>query len=198
MREERKGAAKVVPLTGDIDMVKVVLLLILAFAASCTVRPLYSDGPAFIGGEAGGAVQEMASIAISEPETRVGQEVRNHLIFMFGRGQGQPTSPRYSMTLTVAATVLAVARRPAAAAGEDRPSAGSLRLIGSYFLTDVTTGDKVAEGTREISASFDRPRQEFASARAERDAENRAARELAELIRLDIGAKITQRGYAPG
>jgi len=57
---------------------------------------------------------------------------------------------------------------------------------GRYTLVDAATGKTVATGNQQATASFDRPRQEFAVLRAERDAENRAARELAEFIRLSL------------
>ena len=56
----------------------------------------------------------------------------------------------------------------------------------------IKTGKRIAAGKRNVSASFDRPRQEFARLRAERDAENRAARELAELLRLAIAQDMSK------
>ena len=53
------------------------LLAALALVSACTVRPLYSDGPASAGVEAGTATQ-LASINIKPVNTRYGQEVRNH------------------------------------------------------------------------------------------------------------------------
>jgi LPS-assembly lipoprotein len=41
-----------------------------------------------------------------------------------------------------------------------------------------------------VTAQVDLPQQEFAKIRATRDAENRAARELAEIIRTDIAATL--------
>jgi LPS-assembly lipoprotein len=50
----------------------------------------------------------------------------------------------------------------------------------------------VSNGDRQFSASYDVPRQEFAAVRAQRDAENRAARELAELLRLAIAQDLSR------
>jgi LPS-assembly lipoprotein len=71
-------------------------------------------------------------------------------------------------------------------AAENRPTAGMVTMTSNYRLVDTTTGDVISSGTRRVSASFDKPRQEFAAYRAERDAQDRAARELAELIRHAI------------
>ncbi|WP_341872520.1 LPS assembly lipoprotein LptE [Allomesorhizobium alhagi] len=131
------------------------------------------------------------SIDIKPVQTRYAQEVRNHLIFMLNGGAGQPANPQYSLDLgvTEVATGLLLA---ATTTGEDRPSAGTIVMTSSYRLTKVGTGEVVARGTRRISSSYDRPRQEFAALRAQRDAENRAARELAELLKLAIGQDLSR------
>ena len=56
--------------------------------------------------------------------------------------------------------------------------------MAAYTLTKG--GQAVSTGTRQIAASYDAPRQEYANLRAQRDAEDRAARELAELVRLAV------------
>ena len=70
--------------------------------------------------------------------------------------------------------------------GDNEPTAGSVRLVGRYVLKDTETDKTAARGERSASAFFDRPPQLFAEDRAQRDAVNRAARELAEFIRLDV------------
>lgn len=67
-----------------------------------------------------------------------------------------------------------------------------MTLTGTYVITDIRTGKSVARGQRSVTASYDRPRQEFANVRAERDAQNRAARELAELLRLAIAQDMSK------
>jgi len=161
----------------------------MAIASACTVRPLYSNTVA--PGGTGTTVAAYPSIDIKPVQTRYAQEVRNHLIFMLNGGAGQPANPQYSLDLgvTEVATGLLLA---ATTTGEDRPSAGTIVMTSSYRLTKVGTGEVVARGTRRISSSYDRPRQEFAALRAQRDAENRAARELAELLKLAIGQDLSR------
>ena len=67
-----------------------------------------------------------------------------------------------------------------------------MTLTATYVVTDITTGKQVAKGKRSIASAYDRPRQEFARRRAERDAENRAARELAELLQLAIAQEMSK------
>ncbi|WP_395449466.1 LPS assembly lipoprotein LptE [Aminobacter sp. UC22_36] len=169
---------------------RLALLASLALASACSVRPLYSDGPVQAGVEAGAATQ-LASINIKPVSTRYGQEVRNHLIFMFNGGAGQQAAAPYTMDLAVTALNEA-ALLAQVTSKDDEPTSGTMTLSGVYVITDIKTGKRITAGKRSVSASFDRPRQEFARLRAERDAENRAARELAELLRLAIAQDMSK------
>ncbi|GLQ81645.1 hypothetical protein GCM10007881_51660 [Mesorhizobium huakuii] len=164
----------------------------LALVSACTVRPLYSNAPLSTGSSANA---EMASIAIKPVKTRYAQQVRNNLIFGFGRGAGEPASPLYSLDLSVTESVESSALVQVGT-DEDEPTAGSVTLTASYTLTDAKTGAVVTVGKRSITSSFDRPRQEFASYRAQIDAENRAARELAEALQLSIAQDLVRHGKA--
>jgi LPS-assembly lipoprotein len=159
-------------------------------ASACTVRPLYSDTVA-PGATLTTSVAAYPSIDIKPVETRYAQEVRNHLIFMLNGGAGQPANAQYSLDLGITALDTRTLLVPTTGK-EDRPSAGTVVLTSSYRLTRVDTGEVVARGTRRISSSYDRPRQEFAALRAERDAENRAAREMAELLKLALGQDLSK------
>ncbi|TPK91713.1 hypothetical protein FJ934_21555 [Mesorhizobium sp. B2-4-12] len=166
----------------------------LALVSACTVRPLYSSAPLSTGSTANA---EMASIAIKPVRTRYAQQVRNNLIFGFGRGAGEPASPLYSLDLGVTEAVESSALVQVGT-DEDEPTAGSVTLTAGYTLTDARTGAVIAVGKRAITSSFDKPRQEFASYRAQIDAENRAARELAEALQLSIAQDLARHGKAAG
>lgn len=158
--------------------------LMLAVASGCTVRPLLASGPAV------GEQAALASVAVAPVGTRPAQEVRNHLIFLFGGGAGQPANPRY--TLDLSATSRTSSAVQVQSGGENEPTAGMVTMTGTYSLKDASSGEVVADGRRQISAAFDRPRQEFAVLRAERDAQNRAARELAEFIQLAVAQDLAR------
>ncbi|WP_187968729.1 LPS assembly lipoprotein LptE [Aquibium microcysteis] len=161
--------------------------------SGCTVQPLYGSATASIA--PGEPSARVASIAVKEAASRTAagreiaqrpaQEVRNHLIFGFNGGAGQPESPRYVMELEVLqrTTETATVQRKR---NETEPSAGAVRLTATYRLVDPVTTAVVASGTRSATATFDRPVQLFAESRAERDAENRAARELAAFLQLAV------------
>jgi len=170
------------------------LLGSLALVSACTVRPLYSNAPLSTGSTVS-ANAELASIGIKPVNTRFGQQVRNNLIFGFGRGAGEPASPVYSLYLGVGESVESSALVQVGT-DEDEPTAGSVTLTANYQLSDAKTGAKIASGVRSITSSFDRPRQEFAAYRAQIDAENRAARELAEALQLSIAQDLVRHGKA--
>jgi LPS-assembly lipoprotein len=166
----------------------------LALVSACTVRPLYSNAPLSPGSNAT-ANSELASIGIKPVGTRPAQQVRNNLIFGFGRGAGEPASPAYSLTLGVTEAVESSALVQVGT-DEDEPTAGSVTLTGTYTLADAKSGVVIASGKRSITSSFDRPRQEFAAYRAQINAENRAARELAEALQLSIAQDLVRHGKA--
>jgi LPS-assembly lipoprotein len=161
----------------------------MAIVSACTVRPLYSNAPMAPGASVS-TTTALRSIAIKPVETRYGQEVRNHLIFGFNGGAGQPASPVYSLNLGVTAvkTAAAIVQRVT----EDEPTAGTMTVASSYVLTEIKTGKVVARGKRSVSSSYDIPRQGYAALRAEKNAQDRAARELAELLQLSIAQDLSK------
>lgn len=160
-------------------------------AGGCTVRPLMAPETTTAGTPAAPA---LASIAIAPLDTRYGQQVRNHLIFLLNGGAGQPADARFALDLSVTRQTAAAARIQVRA--DNEPTAGTLTMTANYRLTEAETGVLVASGERRITSAYDVPRQEFAALRSVRDAEDRAARELAESLRLAIGQDLA-RGGAP-
>ncbi|WEX11777.1 LPS assembly lipoprotein LptE [Chelativorans sp. AA-79] len=155
--------------------------LMLAMASGCTVRPLLATQEGVPGRQ---TTASLASVAVNPVSTRYAQEVRNELIFLLHGGAAQPVAPRYNLDLSVVLSVGSAAE--VQRAHENEPTAGTVTLIATYRLTEAATGEPVAQGNRQVMSAFDRPLQEFAVLRAQRDAEDRAARELAELLRLAV------------
>jgi LPS-assembly lipoprotein len=172
------------------------MIACVALVSACTVRPLYSSAPLSPGSQVG-PTAELASIGIKPVKTRYAQQVRNNLVFGLGGGQGEPASPVYSLDLGVTELVESAAIVQVAT-DEDEPTAGSVTLTAAYTLTDAKTGATISKGKRAITSSFDRPRQEYASYRAQIDAENRAARELAEALHLAIAQDLVRQGKKTG
>lgn len=169
----------------------VAAMALAVLASACTVRPLYSNAPLSTGSTAS-AQAELASIAIKPVTTRYAQQVRNNLTFAFTGGDARTATPAYSLDLGIS-ELLESAAAVQAATDKDQPTAGTVTLISNYRLTDAKTGAQVAAGKRSVSASYDKPQQEFATYRAQIDAENRAARELAALLNLAIAQDMAKR-----
>jgi LPS-assembly lipoprotein len=169
------------------------LLLAGASGAGCTVRPLYAEsGAAALSDPQAGAA--LSTVSVAPVTTRDAQEVRNHLIFLLGGGKGQPATPRYTATLFV--STLSEASANIQISTDEEPTAATITMTAVYSLIDTATGQAVRQGRQQILSSYDVPRQEFAVLRAQRDAENRAARELAELLRLAIAQDLVKLGPA--
>lgn len=165
--------------------------------AACTMQPLYS-GRSENGRPALNVSSQMraalASIAIDEPKDHIDQMVRNRLIFLLGDGQGQPANPSYSLALNVRARTEAAVQVDIGDTTDraGRASVGTVVATSAYVLKDGD-GKAVITRTRTVRASFDRPRQEYANLQAEKDAQKRAAEELAEWIYLSLAQDFTRR-----
>lgn len=164
------------------------LILSAALIGGCTVRPMLATTTNDFGTTEG---VQLSSVTVAQVGTRQAQEVRNHLIFLLHGGAAQPATAKYRLDLAVTYQVQSTVQIQSSD-GINEPTAGTVQMTGSYALVDTATSNVVARGTQEVTASFDRPLQEFAVLRAERDAENRAARELAEFIRLSLAQDLVR------
>ena len=140
--------------------------------SGCTVQPLYqadADGVSPM-------ATALQSISVKAPDDRSEQLVRNHLIFLLGRGAGEPVNPAYELDLRVRKTVNL-----------------GVTLSAHYTLTETANpGAPSKSGRVSTSAAFDELRQGYSREQAEDDAEERAARELAEMIRLSIAQHLSR------
>ena len=162
----------------------------LGAVSGCTVQPLYGSGG---GSFSSPQSSVLSTVSVEQVNTREAQQVRNHLIFLLGGGSGEPASPAYKVRLGVSSQTQSSASVQPAVAIEREPTAGRVVMTSAYELVDLATGQVIASGKRQASASFDKSRQEFAIVRAERDAQDRAARELAETLHLTIAQELLKR-----
>ena len=67
-------------------------------------------------------------------------------------------------------------------------------ITGNISFTDGlrVDGKVVGKGTRLVTADYDAPRQRYAVLRAQRDAINRAAREVAEALNLSVAQDMSK------
>lgn len=154
------------------------LLCVVAVLAGCNVRPLYGTV-----GPAGPAQEQLAAIDIEPAKERIEQVLRNELIYMFQRG-GEAAPVRYNLRTIVNLSKQSVAVEELS----DVPAAYLVQMTTSFALTDIATGRTLLTGSTFANASYDFSNQRFANLRAAEEAEDRAAKVVADDIRTRIAA----------
>lgn len=161
-------------------LLAVLLVCGVSVLQACQVKPLYSTSA--------GTQSKLLSVGINPADDRVEQVLRNRLIFMFSGGKGEPVKPDYTLDVTIAGRASAALREQLT----DGITAQRYTAIATYSLRDNKTTEIIGTGKRTVVTFYDQTTQEFANRRALRDAENRAAGELAEIIRTDTAALISR------
>ena len=121
-------------------------------------------------------------------EARVGVEVRNALAFkLYGTATGMPPTHRLEIRFASSKTSLIVDPNTGL------PSSENYGLDAQYNLIEVVSGKSVMTGTTFSRVSYDMPGsyQRFSRNRAIRDAEDRAANEIAENITTRLASFFT-------
>ena len=118
-------------------------------------------------------------------DARLGVEVRNALAFkLYGQATGMPPTHRLVIRFSTSRSSLLVDPNTGL------PSSENYGVDAQYSLVDIATNKSVMTGTTFSRVSYDIPGylQRFARARALRDAEDRAAQEIAENIQTRIAS----------
>ena len=121
-------------------------------------------------------------------EARVGVEVRNALAFkLYGTATGMPPTHRLVIRFYASRSSLMIDPNTALPTGEN------YGIDAQYNLIEVVTGKSVMTGTTFSRVSYDMPGsyQRFSRNRAVRDAEDRAANEIAENIATRLASFFT-------
>lgn len=156
-----------------------VIAALAALTAGC-FQPMYAehkDGTPGLREKLMGVELTPVSLPNASREARLGVEIRNALAFkLYGNATGMPPTHRLEMKLYSGRSSLIL--DPATAL----PSIESYNLNASYQLIEIASGKTVLTGSTFSRVSYDIPGsyQRFARARAFRDAEDRAAQEIAE------------------
>jgi LPS-assembly lipoprotein len=121
-------------------------------------------------------------------EARVGVEIRNALAFkLYGTATGMPPTHRLDIRFVTSRSSLIVS------ATTGLPTSENLGIDAQYNLIDVATGKSVMTGSAFSRVSYEMPGsyQRFSRTRAVRDAEDRAANEIAENISTRLASFFT-------
>jgi LPS-assembly lipoprotein len=163
----------------------VVLLATAPMLSACGnggFQPLY--GPTASGV---GLSDRMAQVDISPIPGRVGQRVRNELIFQ-NTGGGTPAPPLYRLEITVRESVLSTLVRT------DGNSLSQIySMEASFKLISLKENNKVVfQGSSNGRAGFERFDSVYSNVRAREDAENRVARTIAEDLKVRVATFLSR------
>src|SRR5262249_27001835 len=121
-------------------------------------------------------------------DARIGVEIRNALAFkLYGQATGMPPTHKLVLRFNTSRTSLMVDPNTAL------PSSENYGIDAQYNLIDLATNKSVMTGSTFSPVSYDIPGQlqRFARPRAFRDAEDRAAQEIAENIQTRLASYFT-------
>jgi LPS-assembly lipoprotein len=144
-------------------------------------QPLY--GSSGVGGAQ--ANEKFAALDIAPIPGRVGQRIRNELIFQ-STGGGAKVDPQYRLEVAIRESVTSTLVNVEGNAGGQ-----VYNLDASFRLIRISDKSVVAEGKSYGRAGFERVTSIFANVQARQDAENRAARTVGEELRTRLMAYLS-------
>jgi LPS-assembly lipoprotein len=144
--------------------------------AGCGFQPLYG------GTTAGGQklAQVMAGVEVTPIPGRVGQKLRNELIFA-DTGGGEAGPKRYVLDITIKESVT---NQLVQITGD--ATSEVYQIDAAFKLTDPATHKVLFQGKAIARAPYNRFQEIFANVRARYDAENRAARTMSDSIKTQV------------
>ena len=164
--------------------------LVLAGLTAGCFQPLYAERPTPAGGA--GLAGQLSAVDIAPIDapsgsrlSRVSVGVRNELIYdLTGGSGGAPPTHRLNIRLNATRLQVIVDINTA------RPDIENYGIDAVYTLTELATGKTVVKGETFSRVSYNIPgqQQRFAGDRGLRDAENRAAKVIAENIRSRLAS----------
>ena len=178
---ERKARAALAAAAGALTLV----------LGGCYVGPLYGHRAMSTGlaspAAAGGLAAQLASVEVVPIEGRVGQQIRNDLIFSLTGGD-QPAAPHYRLAIVLAGGP----QYPVIDPFTERPVSETIAVDTTFALLPLDSDKAVLRGNAFGRASINRNRQRFADLSAEHDAEDRAAQAAANQIFARLAAYFSE------
>jgi LPS-assembly lipoprotein len=152
-------------------------ILLAALPAGGCFQPLY--------GEAAhpGLTADMRAIVVAPIKDRIGHYLGNDLIANLN-GTGAVVEPKYRLTVT---TTLGT-QTPTVSSQIQVANAATVTGTAYYALAPAGGGETLVIGQAIAVAVYDRTEERFANLRAERDAEIKLAKSLADEIELRLAA----------
>lgn len=158
-------------------------LALAALAGGC-LQPLYGEGTV---SKVGGNVRNaMLGIEVPEIKGLVGHYLRNELVFEFDGGGAPDRQKILKLTATTSESLEVITVDYA----NGRADSAVLVATADWQLVRAGSNEVVASGQSVVRAPYERSQQRFASLRAARDAQVRAAKNLAQLIKARVAAAL--------
>jgi LPS-assembly lipoprotein len=174
---------------GRRSLVRAALALALAALAGGCFQPLYGEQSLTGGPILRDQLSAVDILQIRAPkgsdEDRIAVEIRNDLLFDF-TGGGYAAPPTHRLKIDIASTRASII----VDTQSSRPDIENYGINATYSLLEIATNRIVVTGQTFSRVSFDIPgqQQRFARLRGLRDAENRAARVIADNIKARLAS----------
>ncbi len=151
--------------------------------AACDYRPLYGTT------DAGSPVAyQLASIAVAEQNTRLGQLIRNEIVSAISPA-GTAPGDAYTLQLTASEDEFT-----SVDSTRTEPLRFQHKVKASFALYDNDTGKAIHSGKTFSQVSYDRVDAPAANLQAQINARERAAKEIGRDIRIRLAAYFSKNG----
>src|SRR5262245_28578477 len=163
-------------------------LAVAALAAGC-FQPLYGERSPTGGPILRDQLSAVDVVQIDAPkgtdEARIAVEIRNALLYDF-TGGGYAASPTHRLKVSISSTRASII----VDVNTSRPDIENYGINATYTLSEIATGKVVVTGQTFSRVAYDihGTEQRFARLRGLRDAENRAAKVIADNIRSRLSS----------
>jgi LPS-assembly lipoprotein len=155
---------------------------LISLGLSGCFQPLH--GPQF------GAIRgQLANVEVAPIEGHLGHQLKSELDFLLTNGT-PPTAPQYRLTARPTGSPSGIIIDNLAS----MPQTMQYPISANYTLVSIKDGKVISTATAQTVVSFDRDAQRFATIRAQRDAEIRGAKILAEQIRARVIGDLAKAG----
>jgi LPS-assembly lipoprotein len=156
-------------------MKKIAVIAGCVLLAGCGFHPMYG----------GQVAPQMASIFVEPIEERDGYELRNTLIDLL-QSDGQRAGKKYSLKITLSESSQGIALQ-----NDATITRYNTTLDAKYALTDAA-GNVLTQGKQNELSAYNVVQSPYATLSAQQDSSKRAAQDMAERIRLDLGVWFRQ------
>ena len=154
-----------------------------AALGACGFHPLYATGPS---GASEGMTQYYQQVLVEPIQGRQGVHLRNQLMDAFTPG-GTPSNAAYRLSIR-----LEEQKEGLAIQQDTRITRYNYNLTAKYELKDAVSGQILDKGISRSIAPYNVVDSQFATLSAEREAQERAMREVGEDIRTRLGLYFEQ------